>query len=93
MRVSGQFYFLNEKISHAQKAPKAQNAHKRLSLRCCFFLCAQKMQKAQNAQKVQNARQVTFFLLDVFYTHKNAAFFVFVRLDNFKLLCFFYKKI
>ena len=37
MRVSGQLYFLNEKISHAQKAQKAykaqkaQNANKQLS--------------------------------------------------------------
>ena len=58
MRVSRQFYFFYEKISHAQKstkkhkkaqkstkkhkkaqkAQKAQNAIKRLSLRC--FLCA-----------------------------------------------------
>ena len=39
MRVSSQFYFLNEKTSHAQKvqkaqkAQKAQNPNKRLSLR------------------------------------------------------------
>ena len=47
MRVSRQSYFLNEKISHAQKVQKAQNAqkaqkaqngNKRLSLRC--FLSA-----------------------------------------------------
>ena len=48
MRVSRQFYFFYENISHAQKstkkhkkaqkAQKAQNATKRLSLRC--FLCA-----------------------------------------------------
>ena len=28
MRVSGQFYFFNEKASHAQKVQKAQKAHK-----------------------------------------------------------------
>ena len=36
MGVSRQFYFLNEKISHAQKAQKAQkaqNVNKQLSLR------------------------------------------------------------
>ena len=36
MRVSRQLYFLNEKISHTQKAQKAQNAqnaNKRLLLR------------------------------------------------------------
>ena len=50
MRVSRQSYFLNEEISHAQKAQKvqkaqnaqkaqkAQNGNKRLSLRC--FLSA-----------------------------------------------------
>ena len=50
MRVSGQFYFFNEKISQAQKAHKAQ--------------------------KAQNVKQAIFFLLDVFYGHKNAVFFV-----------------
>ena len=35
--------------------------------------------------KAQNVKQV---FLDVFIAHKNAVFFVFVRLDNFKLLCF-----
>ena len=71
MRVSRQIYFSNEKISHAkiaQKAQKAQNTNKRLSLRC--FLCAQK------AQKAQNIKQAIFFFLDVFYAYKNAVFFV-----------------
>ena len=31
MRGSRQFYFLNEKISHTQKAQKAQNVNKQLS--------------------------------------------------------------
>ena len=53
---------------------------------------AQKSTKAQKAQKAQNAKQATFFLLDVFCAHKNVAFFVFVRLDNFRLLCFFTRK-
>ena len=48
--------------------------------------------KHKKAQKAQNAKQATFFLLDNFYAHKNAAFFVFVRLGNFKLLCFFIRK-
>ena len=43
MRILRQFYFLNKKISHAQKVQKAQktqNANKGLSLRC--FLCTYK---------------------------------------------------
>ena len=32
--------------------------------------------KAQNVQKAQNIKQAIFFLLDVFYAHKDAAFFV-----------------
>ena len=52
------------------------------------FIRTKKHIKAQKAQKAQNAKQATFFLLDVFYAHENAAFFVFVRLDNFKLLYF-----
>ena len=48
--------------------------------------------KHKKAQKAQNTKQVTFFLLDVFYVHKNAACFVFVHLDYFKLLCFFTRK-
>ena len=27
-----------------------------------------------------------------FYAHENAAFYVFVRLDNFKVLCFFFRR-
>ena len=53
------------------------------------FTRTKKHKKHRKAQKAQNVKQATFFLLDVFYAHKNAAFFVFVRLDNFKLLCFF----
>ena len=54
----------------------------------------QKVQKStKKHKKAQNAKQATFFYLDVFYAHKNAAFVVFIRLDNFKLLCFFYEKI
>ena len=34
---------------------------------------------------MQNVKQV---FLDIFVAHKNAVFFVFVRLKNFKLLCF-----
>ena len=37
MRGSRQFYFLNEKISHTQKAQKAQNANKRLSFKCFLY--------------------------------------------------------
>ena len=85
--------FFKRKDFARTKSAKSTKRKQATFTQMFFFLCAQKMQKAQNAQKVQNARQVTFFLLDVFYVHKNAAFFVFVRLDNFKLLCFFYKKI
>ena len=51
-----------------------------------------KYKKAQKAHQAQNTKQAAFFVLDAFYAHKNAAFFVFVRLDNFKLLCFFIRK-
>ena len=37
MRVSRQFYFLYEKISHTEKAQKAQNVNKQLSLRFFFI--------------------------------------------------------
>ena len=59
-----QFYFLTQKILHTQKAQKAQNANKRLSLR--RFL---------QVQKAQNVKQAIFFFLDVSYAHKNAVFF------------------
>ena len=46
--------------------------------------------KSKKAQKrTKSTKRQTLFLLDVFYAHKNITFFVFVRLDNFKLLCFF----
>ena len=49
--------------------------------------------KAQKVQKAQNAKQVTFFFLDVFYAHINAAFFVFVHLDSFKFFGYFHEKV
>ena len=52
-----------------------------------------KHKKAQKAQKAQTTKQATFFVLDAFYAHKNAAFFVFVCLDNFKLLYFLMRKV
>ena len=60
---------------------------------------AQKAQKAQKTQKAQDARQKhknankrvsDFFPLDVFYVHKNTAFFVFVRLYAFLCLIMVY---
>ena len=56
MRVLTQFHFFYKKISHAQKAQKAQNVNKKLSLRCFLY-----------AQKVQNVKQATF--TQTFYTH------------------------
>ena len=99
MRVSKQFYFLNKKL-HTHKKPKKQTSDFHLDI---FYMHekhkkhkkrkkVQKSTKAQKAQKAQNAKQATFFLLDVFCAHKNVAFFVFVRLDNFRLLCFFTRK-
>ena len=81
-----------KKISHAQKAQKAHNVSKQLSLRC--FLYAQKAQKAQNVKQAtftqtfythtksiksikSTKRQTSNFLpFRCFYVHKNVVFFV-----------------
>ena len=47
--------FFYERISHAQKAQKAQDANKQLSLRCFLY-----------AQKAHNVKQATF--TQTFYT-------------------------
>ena len=39
--------------------------------------------KSIKNKKTQTSEQATFLPLDVFYVHKNAAFFVFVRLNAF----------
>ena len=36
---------------------------------------------------MQISEQATFLTLNVFYGHKNAVFFVFVRLDAFRAFC------
>ena len=61
MRVSRQFYFLNRKTSHTQKAQKAQNhktsnEHKK----------AQKAQKAHKKHKNANKRTSDFLPLRCF---------------------------
>ena len=47
---------------------------------------AQKAQDARQKHKNANKRISDFFPLDVFYAHKNTAFFVFVRLYAFLCL-------
>ena len=44
--------------------------------------------KSIKSTKSTNVKQATFFL-DVFYGHKNAGFFVFVRLHAFCAFCAF----
>ena len=93
MRVSRQFYFLNEKISHAQKSTKKHKKHKKHKTQTSgfhsdAFYVHKKHEKYKKHKKAQNVKQAIFFLLDAFIAHKNAVFFVFVRSDNFKLLCF-----
>ena len=46
-----------------------------------------KYKKCKKRKKVQSAKQAAFFLLDSFYTHKNAVFFVFIRLYAFYAFC------
>ena len=52
MKVSRQFYFFHEKISHTKKSIKSTKRNKRLLLRCFLF--------AQKAQKAQKRKQATF---------------------------------
>ena len=79
--ILNSLFFFYEKILHAQKPQKAEKAQK-----------AQKTQKTQKAQgarknhKNANKRITDFFPLDVFYAHKNIAFFVVVRLYAFLCL-------
>ena len=70
--------FFYEKILHAQKPQKSEKAQK-----------TQRTQKAQDARKNDknaNKRITDFFPLDIFYAHKNIAFFVVVRLYAFLCL-------
>ena len=70
--------FFYEKILHAQKPQKSEKAQK-----------TQRTQKAQDARKNDknaNKRITDFFPLDIFYAHKNVAFFVVVRLYAFLCL-------
>ena len=96
MRVSRQFYFLNGKILHPQKAQKSTKKHKKHKkhktqtgdFHSDVFYAHKKHKNYKKHIKAQNVKQTIFFLLDVFIVHKNAVFFVSIRLDNFKLLCF-----
>ena len=62
MRVSRKLYFLNEKISHAQKPQKVQKA--------------QEAQKSTKHKQATFLLLDDFLLLTCFYVHKNAVFFV-----------------
>ena len=44
-------------------------------------------EKISSKQKAQKCKQAIFFPLNVFYAHKNAAFFVFVHLFAFYAFC------
>ena len=44
-------------------------------------------EKISSKQKAQKCKQATFFPLDAFYAHKNAAFFVFIHLFAFCAFC------
>ena len=64
-----------------------------------FLFHTQKSTKSTKSIKItktQISEQATFLTLDVFYAHKNAVFFVFVRLHAFCAFCvckiFLYKK-
>ena len=46
-----------------------------------------KHKKCKKRKKAQNSKQAAFFLLDPFYAHKNAVFFVFIRLYAFCTFC------
>ena len=69
------FFFFYKKILHAQKAQKAQKTQK-----------TQKAKDARKKHKNANKQISDFFPLDVFYAHKNTAFFVLLRLYAFLCL-------
>ena len=65
-------FFFYEKILNTQKSIKS--------------IKSTKSTKSIKITKTQISKQATFLPLDVFYGHKNAAFFVFVRLYAFCVL-------
>ena len=64
-------FFLRKDFTHTKSTKPKQATFTQM-----FFFAHIKHKKHKKYIKVQNVKQAIFFFLDVFYTHKNAVFFV-----------------